>query len=73
MRHITAAMSLERFPEEHRESVAQIREVRSWGYVGHFALLANLIAGLAKHSGTSSFTSAHQRCLHVSFAWCDLT
>jgi len=49
LRFITAALNLERIPEPLREKVAIIKEIRSWGFMGHLSLLANLISGLAKH------------------------
>jgi len=49
MRFITASTALTRYPEELREKVGQVKEIRNWGFMGHLALLANLISGLAKH------------------------
>ena len=42
---------LAKFPEDIRDKVGIVRDVRGWGFVGHLAMLANLVAGLAKHGG----------------------
>lgn len=49
LRYLTHVSSLDKFPEEIRDQVAIVREVRAWSFVGHLANLANLVAGLAKH------------------------
>jgi len=49
LRYLTHITPLDRFPEEIREKVGIVREVRAWSFVGHLANLANLVAGLAKH------------------------
>jgi len=65
LRYLTRVTSLEQFAEELRERIALVRDIRAWDFVGHLAMLANLVAGLVKHGSDGALKSS----MEGNIAW----